>query len=211
MSGLWIWLAAGMIYVAFRAWYDNWRGALRPKEIAGFIQQVESSGLGGADAVDGLREFMENDDGREFVMLNLVRLDPDPPPHPATGEPTPAEELLSGYLGTFLPQLARRAGHPLLQARKVGAYIDSWNVEPDPGWSFMGFIRYRSRRDLMALVTAPGFHDAHPFKIAAMPNTFSFPTQPTISLYAGPRVWVALVLALIAALVHLAALGLAGG
>jgi len=48
------------------------------------------------------------------------------------------------------------------------------------------------------------------FKIAAMPNTFSFPTQPMLSLYAGPRVWVALVLALIAALVHLAALGFAG-
>ena len=40
-----------------------------------------------------------------------------------------------------------------------------------------------------------------------MPNTFSFPTQPMLSLYAGPRVWVGLVLALVAAVIHLAMLG----
>ncbi len=210
MSGLWIWLAAGLLYVAFRAWYDNWRGALRPAEIASLIEQVETRGLADPQAVENLRRFMEEDDGREFAMLNLVRLAPDPLPHPETGEPKPAGELLRGYLGTFLPQLARRAGHPLLQARKVGAYIDSWNVEPDPGWSFMGYMRYRSRRDLIEMITMPGFEGAHAFKVAAMPATFSFPTQPMLSLYAGPRIWVALVLALIAALLHLATLALAG-
>ncbi len=55
-----------------------------------------------------------------------------------------------------------------------------WNVERDPGWSFMRYMRYRSRRDLIELVTAPGFVAAHPFKTAAMPNTFSFPTQPMV-------------------------------
>jgi hypothetical protein len=210
MGGLWVWLAAAMIYAAFRAWYDNWRGALRPEEIADFVEQLEASGLGDAQDRENLRRFMEEDDGREFVMLNLVRLSPSPLPHPETGEPTLARDLLRGYLGTFLPRLVWRAGHPLLQARKVGAYIDSWNVEPDPGWSFMGYMRYRSRRDLIEMVTTPGFDGAHAFKTAAIPNTFSFPTQPTISVYAGPRIWMALVLALIAALVHLAMLASAG-
>jgi len=36
-----------------------------------------------------------------------------------------------------------------------------------------------------------------------MPNTFSFPTQPMLSLYAGPRVWVGLVPALVVAVIHL--------
>ena len=66
---------------------------------------------------------------------------------------------------------------------------------------------YQSRRDLAELATAPAFLVAHPFKAAAMPNTFSFPTQPMLSLYAGPRVWVGLVLALVAAVIHLAMLG----
>jgi hypothetical protein len=206
MTGLWIWFTAVLFYLAFRAWYDNWRGPLRRAEIDTYLERIEGSELTDTSDLDSLRRFMEEDDGREFIMLNLVCLNPEPVPHPETGELTPAGKLLRGYLGTFLPQLLRRAGHPLLQAQKVGGYVDSWNVEPDPGWSFMGYMRYRSRRDLMELVIAPDFFAAHPFKRAAMPNTFSFPTQPVVSLYAGPRVWVGLVLGLTAAVVHLATL-----
>lgn len=206
MDGIWIWLAAAILYGVFLGWYQNGRGALRPEEIAVFAARLESGGLGDAQDREQLRRFMEQDDGREFVMLNLVRLSAEPLPHPATGEPTSASRLLRGYLGTFLPRLVRRAGHPLLQARKIGGYVDSWNVEPDPGWSFMGYMRYRSRRDLMEMILTPGFEDAHAFKRAAMPTTFSFPTQPMISLYAGPRIWLALLLALVAALLHLAKL-----
>jgi hypothetical protein len=187
MNALWIWLAATAIYLGFRAWYDSWRGPLRPEEIETYLKRIEASDFTDGNDVEILRRFMEEDAGREFVMLNLVRLNPEPVPHPETGEPTPAPKLLRGYLGTFLPQLLRRAGHPLLQARKVGGYVDAWNVEPDPGWSFMGYMRYRSRRDLVELVTAPAFLGAHPFKAAALPKTFSFPTQPVLSLYAGPR------------------------
>jgi hypothetical protein len=211
MPTLWIWLAAAAIYLLFRAWYDGWRGPLRPEEIASFLERIEAAGLGDAEDAASLRRFMEEDDGREFVMLNLIRLSPEPLPHPETGEPTPAADLLRRYFGTFLPPLVRRAGHPLLQARKVGNYIDSWNVEPDPGWSFIAYVRYRSRRDLMEMLTMPGFSGAHAFKQAAMPNTFAFPTQPMVSLYAGPRLWIALVLALMAALAHLASLAIAGG
>lgn len=205
MDGIWIWLAAVSLYGVFLLWYVNWRGALRPEEIAAFAEAIEARGLGDASDRESLLRFMEQDDGREFMMLNLVRMNPDPLPHPETGEPTPASRLLRRYLGTFLPRLARRAGHPLLQARKVGGYVDSWNVAPDPGWSFIGYMRYRSRRDLMEMILTPGFEGAHAFKRAAMPTTFSFPTQPTISLYAGPRIWMALGLALCAALLHLAA------
>jgi hypothetical protein len=211
VTGLWIWLTAVAVYLAFRAWYDNWRGPLRREEIDTYLELVEGSELTDTSDLDSLRRFMEEDDGREFIMLNLVRLNPEPVPHPETGELTPAGKLLRGYLGTFLPQLLRRAGHPLLQAQKIGGYVDSWNVEPDPGWSFMGYMRYRSRRDLVELVTAPAFFAAHPFKMAAIPKTFSFPTQPVLSVYAGPRIWVGLALALLAAIAHLATLLLSGG
>ena len=203
MSGLWIWLVATVIYIGFRAWYDGWRRPLGPEEIAQHLERLDEAGTLVEAEREGIRRFMETDDGREFVMLNLVRLNPEPVPHPETGVPTSAGRILRGYLDTFLPQLLRRAGHPLLQSSKVGAYIDSWNVEPDPGWSFMGYMRYRSRRDLIELVTAPEFFAAHSFKQAAMTHTFSFPTQTMVSLYAGPRIWAALVLALCAALAHL--------
>jgi hypothetical protein len=75
-------------------------------------------------------------------------------------------------------------------------------VEPDPGWTFSGVIRYRSRRDLMELATDPRFSEIHAFKLAAIANTFAFPVAPS-RVHAGPKLLVPLVLALGAALAHL--------
>jgi hypothetical protein len=100
VNALWIWLAATAIYLGFRAWYDSWRGPLRPEEIETYLKRIEASDFTDAKEVEILRGFMEEDDGREFVMLNLVRLDPKPASHPETGEPTPARDLLRGYPGT---------------------------------------------------------------------------------------------------------------
>jgi hypothetical protein len=200
MSGLSIWLGAGVLYGLFRAWYDNWRGPLRPEEIERFLAAMPSMpGAGGNDA-ETLRRFLEADDGREFYMLNLVRLADDAVPHPKTGAPTKPMALLREYFRSFVSVLARHAGHPALQARKIGGYVDAWSVPPDPGWSIVGMVRYRSRRDMIELASDPRFLAAHPFKISAIPVTASFPTKPGFVLVFGPRVWVALLLGLGAAL-----------
>jgi hypothetical protein len=137
-------------------------------------------------------------------MLNLVKLAAEPAPHPETGVPTPAAQLLEGYTRVFFRALVRKGCHPAMAARVIGGYLDSWNVAADPGWSIVGYIRYRSRRDMLELVTDPRFANAHLFKIAATPVTASFPTAPRILIYASPRVTVGLAIALLAALVHLA-------
>jgi hypothetical protein len=204
MQGLWIWLGAALLYAAFRAWYDNWRGPLRADEVEHLVAAMHGTPGAALNDLDVLRRFLEADDGREFYMLNLVKLAPGEVPHPKTGLPTRARTLLRAYIRPFLSLLIRSGGHPALQATKVGGYVDAWNVPPDPGWSFVGMMRYRSRRDLAELATDPRFAAAHPFKIAAMPVTASFPTAPSFVLLLGPRIWVALVLALAAALLQLA-------
>jgi hypothetical protein len=65
-------------------------------------------------------------------------------------------------------------------------------------------MRYRSRRDLVALVRDPRFKAAHPNKLLGIDMTFSFPTQKMFAGYASPRVALALILALGAALTQLA-------
>jgi hypothetical protein len=65
-------------------------------------------------------------------------------------------------------------------------------------------MRYRSRRDMMALALDPSLRDVHALKTASTAVTFSFPAQVLVSFALRPRVWLALVLALAAALVHLA-------
>ena len=77
-------------------------------------------------------------------------------------------------------------------------------VGPDPGWSIVGFVRYRSRRDMLKMVVDPSFESMHKYKLLGVAETFSFPTQPFIRAYVSPRVTVFLTLALAAALAQLA-------
>ena len=207
MAGAWwAWPVALGLYLAFRAWYDNWRGPLTPAEVEAFLAQAAAlapSGSGNTDLAT-LRAFLAADDGREFVMTNLVSLHTQPVPHPATGVPTDAQRLMDRYARGFVPVLLRTGGHPLTVLRKVGGYVDSWNTPPDPGWHIVGAMRYRSRRDMMRLALHPGQQAAHPFKIAAIASTFSFPTQVVLAGALRPRTGVALILATAAALVHLA-------
>ena len=202
----WVWLVALLLYGAFRLWYDNWRGPLSKAEIDAFMAKAAQLQINQYTDAAVVRAFLEADDGKEFVMSNLVRVHPGEVPHPATGVPTPGLVLFQSYARLFIKILLRHGGHPVLAMRKVGGYVDAWNTPPDPGWHVVGAMRYRSRRDMIALVLNPSLRDVHVLKAAGTAVTFSFPAQVIVSLALGPRVWVALVLAFAAAMAHLASL-----
>jgi hypothetical protein len=204
-----IWGTALLAYGAFRLWYDNWSGPLKPAEIDAFLAQMAGRFEATGNSPDVLRAFLAADDGREFVMLNLVKAQLDPVEDPQTGQMVQGFELLKRYSKRFMPVLFRNGGHPGIVGRKVGGYVDAWNTEPDPGWTVFGLMRYRSRRDMIKLVMDPAFMAGHPDKLLGTLATFSFPTQRVLTFYVGPRVTVALVLALIAALSHLMMLTIA--
>jgi hypothetical protein len=203
-----VWAIALAVYALFLAWYVNWRGALSPAEVETFMARLAATDAGdnGRNALETLRRFLSEDDGREFFMLNVVRLATNDVPDPVTGQPRPPREVMAGYTKMFLPALFARGGHPALAARKIGGFFDTWGMDDSPEWSFIGYMRYRSRRDLAILVCDPRFSGAHDFKYAAMPQTFNFPTRPMIMTLASPKVWVALALALVAALAQIALL-----
>ena len=203
MTGVVIWAVAAGLYGWFRWFYDNRRPPLTKAEIDEMMPRLPEHARSNPDEIAALRTFLESDDGGEFVMLNLVKLAPEKVPHPKTGEPMSSGKLLESYTRVFFRALVRKGCHPAVAARVIGPYLDSWNVPPDPGWTIIGYMRYRSRRDMLELVIDPRFADAHLFKIAATPVTMSFPTKPMILLYASPRVTVGLAIALAAALLHL--------
>jgi hypothetical protein len=206
LGAWWIWVVALALYIVFRLWYDNWRGPLSPQEVNDFMNQVSGLKMSEYSDPKDLRAFLEADDGKEFVMVNLVRVHTGELAHPHTGKPTKGIDLLREYGNSFVKVLVRHGGHPVLVMRKVGGYIDSWNTPPDPGWHVAGSMRYRSRRDMMKLALDPSVRDVHILKTAATATTFSFPSQVVLGLAIRPRVWVALLLTLSAALVHLASL-----
>ena len=201
-----IWVAALVVYLTFRLWYDGLGKPLTPDEIAHFsavFQESADNGLSTGEAAT-LRRFMEEDDGREFIMGNLVEFNPSAMTHPDTGRDIKASALLTEYTQPFMAKILRRAGHPVIAGQAVGGYLDAWNTPEDPRWHMAGLVRYRSRRDVILLSFANAeFAEIHKYKIAAIKQTFAFPMQMRVALYASPRVTVALLLALGAALLQL--------
>jgi hypothetical protein len=198
-----IWIGALVLYAAFLGWYQNWRGPLTPEETARYMAQLEAKNLGTPQERAHIRAFLEADDGREFHMLNLVRLHTEPVKNPVTGEMQTGRQVLEGYTKPFVRALFARAGHPAFLGFPAGDVVDTWGIEPPPRWTLVGMMRYRSRRDMIELVLSDQFSAVHVLKHAAMPATTSFPMGRTRFMM-GPRVWVALVLLLGAALLRLA-------
>lgn len=123
-------------------------------------------------------------------MVNLVRVPDVVVTDPDNGELAPAKDMMAAYSKAFIPRLTKHGGHPALAARKVGGYVDAWMVGADPGWSIVGFMRYRSRRDMLEMVLDPTFKGAHKYKLLGVAETFSFPTQTFLRTYVSPRVTV---------------------
>lgn len=206
MQRKWIWLAALAIYAVFSLWYNNLRGPLTQEEVATYIERMQTTRDNSEEdrqRIEDARAFLEADDGGQFFMINLIKLHEGNIESPDTGEELPASEILSNYTDHFMPALFKRAGHIAFGGQAAGRYIEAWGVEPDPGWTFAGIVRYRSRRDMMELATNEKFAPAHAHKIAAMASTLAFPVAPALMVF-GPRIWVPVLLALIAALLHLA-------
>ena len=197
MTHIEIWTGAAILYLVFILWYHNWRRPLRQEEIEKYFNALADQHDTSTN-LDDLRAFCEADDGRDFIMMNIIRMQPENIPHPDTKERLEPLTVLQDYLKDFMPAFFKRAGHPVIQLRKAGPYIDSWNSGHDPDWSAVGLMRYRSRRDLMNIITDPKFSDAHTYKQAAIERSLTFPSTQIISFHPGPRISVAFILAFFA-------------
>jgi hypothetical protein len=195
-----IWILVPVIYAVFSFWYFNWQSPVTSEEVDGFMEAFDK--VEGSKHTDRttFRQFLEEDDGGEFVMLNQVQLHPGEVAHPLSGKPMRASDLLGEYFGPFALSLFKRGGHPVFQARTVGSNIDSWNADANVGFGTTAMMRYKSRRDLVELVLDPAFADAHIYKLAAIERTVSYPTRIMMSASLRPPVAVLLVLMLLASL-----------
>lgn len=204
---LFIWLAGALAYGGFLAWYDGLSGPLRPDEVERYMKAVERVHVfGDNDAIKArLRSFLEADDGREFFMVNLLRYRAAPQPFEGMRAGETSRETMERYAGAFMPAILSRAGWLVSGGRAAAQDLERWGVEPDADWEFYGLVRYRSRRDLVEIISDPAFDNVHPYKFAAIEATRAFPVSPAVMLL-SPRLVAALailVLLLLAQLVLL--------
>lgn len=193
MAAIAIWGTAALCYALFLWWYVGFRRKVSAAEVDAMMVFLQDKGHLTEQQKENLRQFLVNDDGRDFVMVNLLRLQTPL---------TESRDKLRAYQKIFLGGLLRKAGHPILIARAAGGYIENIACDDADQWSAAGLVRYRSRRDLLEMLPETVGSQHHGLKLAALDKTFAFPASPWFVL-GGPRMVCPLVLLLIAALLHL--------
>ena len=198
MTAIEIWIAAILVYAAFWCWYVGFRRKITSTEAEETMKIIDRAGHMTSKQRESISNFLANDDGRDFVMVNLLELK----------KPVrESRKKLGTYQKVFLGALLRKAGHPVMIATAASGNIENVACEHADDWMAAGMIRYRSRRDLMEMLPSTIGSEHHGLKLAALEKTFAFPASPWFML-GGPRVVVALGVALVAALTQLAMAGL---
>ena len=182
-----IWIIALSLYALFWLWYCGVKGRLSKHEVEVFISSFKAKGLS-ERSLSNIREFLEQDDGQEFFMVNLLEI---------KSPKRESQELLMDYFKKFMSGMIPRAGHPLFLAKAAATNIENLNCEHADNWSSAGIIRYRSRRDFAQTVLKTFGSEHHADKLLSLEKTLAFPSTTTL-LFGSPKIIIALALGLAA-------------
>lgn len=192
-----VWLILATIYGAFFYWYTSFGGPLTPEEIDWYVEELERVGQP-PEAIEAVRGFLENDTGDDFVMMNIVDFRESPLVVEGSPPAADAQEMVDRYMEFMYPALFARACHPVMVGFAAHRAMDLMGLEVEDidVWDQAALMRYRSRRDLMDILSNPGFAGRHEFKVAAIEKTIAFPLDPWLQL-GDPRLVLALLLLVI--------------
>ena len=170
------WLVLGAIYATFYLWYSNLSGPLTSEEVEAYL----SNSSGDFNNSELFREFLENDDGKPFYMVNYLDLNENPPNLPETGMGASAWDLLDYYYEFMFPNLFSRACHPIFSGTVVSDALDLLNIEEGRTWDHAVVVRYRSRKDMADIVTNSNFFERHDYKLGGLEKTIAVPVTPSL-------------------------------
>ncbi len=126
------------------------------------------------------------DDGEEIFMLNLNRY------KYADGEPeigVPA--AYQSYGSAVIPMILKNGGHPIFSAE---FFTTGLIEEADAAyWDEVILVRYRSRRDFIAMVTSDAYQEIARNRTSGIAHATVFPTTSAFNL-AAPRLLVLILL-----------------
>jgi len=176
-----VWLVLAVIYAAFLAWYRGSRKPLTPQEIDHYLAELRRRAGDGADRqhLADVARLVQGDDGREFVMQNLIRYRPAalyPPGHDHGPSAVAADRR---YGKAIVPYLLRYGNLPVFIARRSGEFLEPEGIDR---WDVVAMVRYRSRRDFLRFAVAATRDRITVHKWAAIEKTHVFPVTPIVSL-----------------------------
>ena len=197
-----IWATALLLYAIFWLWYVGFRKPLSPTEIDYYLTELKKIDNNSAQGLANLRQFLENDTGKSFAMVNSISLKKTPDLVEGVKAGDSSLKTLITYHKSFMKAMLKRGGIGIFQGRVAGKSVDVIGIENAEEWKIAGINRFRSRRDFMEILITPQFHEKHELKFAALSKSIAYPVDPWFQLGGFPLT-VGLVLALTAALLHI--------
>ncbi len=194
-----LWLFPTLLYAVFVFWYTDFGGPLSEEEVDEFVKVMTANGAT-LERVDYYAKFLRNDTGRQFLMVNALDMNENPPHLEHAPANADADTLIGLYMEHMIPELLKRACHPVLMGDAVYSVIDIVGIEGAEQWSSAALFRYRSRRSFMEIISNPDILGPHDYKLAALEKTIAYPIETTLYL-ADPRLLLALALLALTALI----------
>jgi hypothetical protein len=172
-----------LVYVLFWFWYGGNGEPMSPQEIEEALAKLQSTdpGRDNSAEIEDLRDLLASDDGKEFVMQNLVQYRAKalyPEGSHFGDDPREADKR---YGKSIIGDLLRYGNLVIFIARKSGNFVTPDDAD---AWHYVAMVRYRSRRDFVRFATRANQADKFMHKWAAIEKTHVFPVKPLISLFA---------------------------
>ena len=199
------WLILGAVYIGFFFWYTDMGGKLSQEEIQIFIKKNEQNIINDGVSpdseefqlrIDFLKKFMEEDNGKQFIMVNNIEMNKNPGDVVGANPGESADQLMSRYMEYMWPNLLKRASHPIFMSNAVYQSMDLVGIEGAETWDQAALMRYKSRRTMMEIVTNPNMMNRHDFKIAALQKTIAYPVEP-FGFYSDMRLIFGMLIAIV--------------
>jgi len=166
-----------LVFLGFFAWHTPWGGPLPDAEIDTFLaNQAEAGGSVWTDAA-AFEAFLRADDGRPFVMINLMELrEVASYPEGDAADARSGAEAGAAYGQAVILLLLQRGSYPVARAERSHTIINSLGESAAEFDSF-AMVRYRSRRDLIDMLSSEAFLEAGVHKWASLDNTLVAPAS----------------------------------
>ena len=185
------WISLLIIYSSFFIWYTDFGGKLTDDEIQYYGNKFESNALKDGRVLEPrikelLQNFMEEDSGKQFLMVNVIDMSENPTFLDGTVSEESSDDLMNEYMEHMYGEILKRASHPAFIGSAVNGSMDLVGIENAEVWETAALFRYKSRRAFLEIVTHPDMNSKHKYKIAALEKTIAFPVET--KLYLGdPR------------------------
>ena len=201
-----VWISLLVIYSSFFIWYTDLGGKLTDDEIEYYANKFESNALKDGRVIEPrikelLQKFMEEDSGKQFIMVNVIDMSENPTFPDGTVSDESSDVLMNEYMEHMYVELLKRASHPVYFGNAVNGSMDIVGIENAEVWERAILVRYKSRRSFLEIVTHPDMNSKHKYKIAALEKTIAFPVENQFYL-GDPRLLLGFILLIIGLLLR---------